>query len=177
MAGGGATLGPNGWTCNEITPDPPRVNGHGVPYVLAQSSAPSAVTGTTGETTLVTIPIAAGSFVTSGQRLRVSFNATCTNNANAKTFRARLGGTQILQLSSSFTSMSGGRVYFDLVATGAAAQKCLNGVASYGTAAGASVGTSAINMAAAQSLTLTCQLAVGTDTFQIEDYSAEVLNS
>ncbi|MBN3738078.1 hypothetical protein [Burkholderia sp. Tr-20355] len=155
-----------------ITPGgtPTRAN-----YVLASSSASSSVTGTTSEATLATAQIPANTLASPGARLRVTLSVTCTNNANAKTLRARLAAVQALQLSSSFSNVTGGRVYFDIVATSSAAQKCMSGVASYSTAAGAAVTAMAVDMTQAQSLTLTAQLATSTDTFQLEEYTVEIL--
>lgn len=175
MPGGGATLGPTGWTCTEITAN----NGGGIglkpPGVLAESSAPLPVTGSTSEVIVLTVPIPAKAFVAPGTRLRVTGSATLTNSANTKTFRARLAGFQVIGLTALFTSTAGARFLFEIVATGSAAQKTLNGVTSFGNSASAAEVATTVDMTQQQNLTLSVQLQLGTESFQIEDCLVELL--
>jgi len=61
------------------------------------------LTGTTTETTLLTIPIKGG-VMGLGTRLYEAAFFTTTNNANVKTFRAKIGGSTIATTTSSNTN-------------------------------------------------------------------------
>jgi hypothetical protein len=64
------------------------------------------LTGTTTETTLLTIPIKGGLMGLRGRLIEIAF-FTMTNNANIKTFRAKIGGSTIATGTSSSLSSTG----------------------------------------------------------------------
>ena len=69
-------------------------------------SSTVSLTGTTTETTLLTIPIKGG-LMGLGTRLNEAAFFTMTNNANVKTFRAKIGGSTIATATSSSLATTG----------------------------------------------------------------------
>ena len=69
-------------------------------------SSTVSLTGTTTETTLLTIPIKGGLMGLGGRLYEIAFFAM-TNNANVKTFRAKIGGSTIATATSSSLATTG----------------------------------------------------------------------
>ena len=69
-------------------------------------SSTVSLTGTTTETTLLTIPIKGG-LMGLGTRLQEIAFFAMTNNANVKTFRAKIGGSTIATATSSSLATTG----------------------------------------------------------------------
>ena len=166
-----ATLGAQGW---DIT-NPPRKGS----VVLASSAAPVSLTGTTVESVMALVNIPPSGIAQHG-RGRVKTFWQMTSNTNAKTPRIRLGGLAGIELangnittavpfatlSGEFMNAGGGNIiYFqDWLAGGNVA------------AIGGTGGTVAMNMALAQPLVITGQLAAPGDTLTLLGYSFEALN-
>ncbi|MGQ7937348.1 hypothetical protein [Paraburkholderia sp. D1E] len=169
MAGGGASLGASGWTCNQITPDPPQVNGHLSPYTIGESAVPTSVTGTVAETTLATIPIPAGALGLNGA-LRVTVFSTNTNNANNKTLSLRLGGTLVQATVRTTTSNQG----MSLIGANRGAA---NSQIWFQPAQGGQLTTlsTAVDTSQNQNLTITATLGNAADSVVLESYLVEVL--
>lgn len=145
-----------------------------VPNVIAQSGLAQSVTGTTSELVLATIPIPAGVLLAHG-RIRLWFTTTSTNNANVKTVKAKLNGS-VIGAAAVITS-TGTQVYHVDVVNGT------NRTTNYGqiafTAGSAASQTgAALNVDTTQPLvvTITGQLATGTDNITLNAYSLETLN-
>lgn len=155
-------------------------------YSLGQSTAPkqlnttgtaAALTGTTNETVLATITIPAGAIGANGH-VEVTALFSCTNTANVKTARVRLGGIAgTILYAPAITSTAG--IFFErhfYNRNSASSQ-----IVSYGTASANSFTTSTtafptatVDTTAAVDLVLTGQLASGTDTMTLEAYSVEI---
>ena len=149
--------------------------GYQSPGVVAQSGTASSVTGTTSETILATIPIPGGALGPHGS-LRITTLWSYTNSANNKSLRVNMGGT----------------VWFFQVQTTTASAQALtmirnrgavNSQIGYAISTGSVLGstsvanpTAAINTAAAQSITITGQLATSTETITLESYTVEIIN-
>lgn len=144
--------------------------------VLAASTQISSHTGDTSETILATITIPAGKMGANG-RILLSFVATCTENANAKTLRVRLGGIGGTgYLGNSLANFETARTELEIVNVNSeSSQK--GWVASFGTfgTSTATPVTSAIDTSAETTLLITGQLTNGGDTISVESYLAQVL--
>lgn len=145
--------------------------------VLAQSAVPASVTGTVAETVLATVAIPAMAAGVAGGKIRITVDTTQTANADAKTVRLRLAGSQIWGGSSIFLSTSGSKFAAEVWIVGSNSQKTMaNITTTYGGAATGAMVTSAVDMTQPQNLTITGQLATSTDSLQIEGYTVEILN-
>jgi len=147
--------------------------------ILGASAVAASLTGTLTETTLATVPIAAGVMGLNGI-LRVTTLWTVTNSANNKTLFVKLGG-------------AGGTGYFSRVVTAVASvSNCTlirnrNSQASqiaFFNGGGASGGwgdngsantTGTINTATAQDLVIRGQLANVGETITLESYLVELI--
>ncbi|EPR09758.1 hypothetical protein M527_06420 [Sphingobium indicum IP26] len=144
------------------------------PQIVAQSAVAASVTGTTTETTLATVSILGGTVGANG-RLRITTLWSYTNNANSKSFRLRLGGTQIWSRAEG--SSDSARHSAEMANRNSQSSQ----VTSSGSGGGgwgpvtATVTTTAIDTSATQSLTITAQLANSGDTATLEAYIVELL--
>lgn len=144
------------------------------PQTVAQSSVAVPLTGSTTETTLATISIRGGSLGANG-RLRITTLWSFTNNANSKTFRVKLGGTQIWSRAES-ANLSAHHMIAMSNRNSASSQVTNSGSTGGGWGpVGASVATTAINTASTQNLTITGELVNSADTLTLESYLVEVL--
>jgi hypothetical protein len=141
--------------------------------VAGTGAAQTAVTGNTNENTTVSFVVPAGSIGPNGE-LRISGMLTLTNNANNKTIRVKYGATTLW--TASPTSAASFR--FDIVLANRNSQSSqvnsFSSSTSYGNSANA-VGTSSIDFSADQTITITLQLATGTDSMTLEQYRAVVV--
>lgn len=71
-------------------------------FLLGQQLTAASVTGTLTETTLFTLPVPGNTMGANGI-LDITWMTTCTNNANAKTFKIKLGSTTFRSTSPSST--------------------------------------------------------------------------
>jgi hypothetical protein len=146
-----------------------------VPCVLSQSGQSVALTGTTSETVLATIPIPAGALRRHG-RIRIWATGAITSNANTKTIKIKIGSTVVGGIVTAGTGVS----TFDIeanVVNGATPNSNFGSVIAFmGSTvqqAGANVGANMLN---ASTLTITGQLGTGTDTITLNAYTVEVFN-
>lgn len=149
-----------------------KSNGLSIPALLAQSAAPAILTSTTSETTLATVAIPANTFV-AGSVCRVSALFSCTQSANSKTFRMRLGGTLLVGTTTTTSTAGTFWMQADVFFPSASSQVCPP-IGSSGAVFGAP-NTASINMAQAQSLTLSAALGLSTETITLLGYSVQVL--
>lgn len=140
--------------------------------ILAQSGAPSSVTGTATETTLASITIPGGMLGANGM-LKITPVFSATNNVNTKTMRVRFAGNSLVaQGAASFASAQ-------LMAqirnrNSLSSQGTFNALNGFGTSA-SSFSASAVDTSVDQVVTITGTLAVTTDTLTLEGYTVEVL--
>lgn len=95
-------IGENGILCRGNGTDWVRMH----PVNLYNLATPVALTGTTSETTLLTIPIKGGLMGLRGRLYEIAV-FSMTNNANVKTFRAKIGGSTIASATSSSLATTG----------------------------------------------------------------------
>ncbi|WP_213768996.1 hypothetical protein [Caballeronia sp. dw_19] len=176
MAGGGATLGPDGWITNPITPD---FNGGGIAGlksvgVLAQSYAPIRMSGTTVETVLATVIVPGGAMGPNGS-VRVTSLWSFNNTANAKSLFIRLAGNQLRTApGTNFASRSD---VFSVQNRGTLASQVSPSSASgpYGTSSGL-VTTLSLDTSIDQPITFAGLLTVASEWMTLEGYTVELLN-
>lgn len=147
-----------------------------LPFPLGKSGVAASVTGTTSETTLATINVPAGAMGPNGQ-LRITMLWNYTNSANTKTLRIRLGGTVLITAAPTTTA---GLYTQTLIANRNSASSQIIAPNAVGTtnawgATGTAGGAAALNTANALDITLTAQLALGTETATLDAYLVELI--
>ena len=136
-------------------------------------SAPVVLTGSTSVVTLATITIPAGLLGANG-KLKIYPLWSTTNNANVKTLRATFSGSTCTTMTSQSVPNNSGLVIIRNT-NSESAQKTSSGlVAGIGSSFG-SIASTTIDTTAATTITITGQLAVGTDTLTLEDLFIEVV--
>jgi hypothetical protein len=146
--------------------------------LIAAFGAAATVTGTTNETTLATIPLAASTMGKNGI-LRVTTFWTANNSAGAKTPRVRLGGAAGTTWNPS--SMSGATIAQEAVAhiinrnSESSQIGYVSGLSGLDGVAASALKTGTENTANPLDLLITGQLATGTDTLTLEAYFVESL--
>lgn len=145
--------------------------------VLATSGNPVAHTGDTADTTLASILIPGGCMGPRGA-LRMTLLFSCTDSTNAKTFHARLGGSNdvlgFYQVTAAGTSaVTFQRTVFNSGDEGH--QTYLSGWGTYGQTGG-SLTSKTIDTSQDQYLNISAQLALGTETVTLDGYTIEVLH-
>lgn len=150
----------------------------GVPYVISQSFTAVSTAADTSENIAATISIPANALGTNGA-IRLTWRATCTNNANVKTMRVRLGGVGgTVLFTLAITSTAGGAGYLYVANTNSASAQTawsqwqVNGSTSL---AGVNATTAAIDTTSATTLVITFEKATGSDTTTLTGYIAELI--
>lgn len=142
--------------------------------VLANSAEAVSGAADTNENTLATVSIPAGAMGANGT-LRVTTKWTATNNANSKTVRYKLGGTQF---GAGFVNSAATLVHMVMIDNRNAANSQIghnNNSTAFGTSSTAFT-TGTVDTSAAQDLIITAQKATGTDTMTLESYTVEVIH-
>ena len=143
------------------------------PIKIFSLSAPVSLTGSTSAVTLATITIPAGLLGANG-KLKIYPLWSTTNNANVKTLRAVLSGITCTTMTSQSVPNNSGLLIIRNI-NSESAQKCSSGlVAGIGASSG-SIASPTVDTSAATTITITGQLAVGTDTLTLEDLFVEVV--
>lgn len=134
-----------------------------------EGSAPaqSSHTGDTAETTLATFSVAAGHGLTAGSIVLVSFLATMTNNANAKTFKVKIGSSAFVNLNVPSVATWQKQVPIILRSTSSEVVFPVNNSNTWGSTGGA-ISTFTEDLSGAFTITITGTLGSGTDTMSIE---------
>ncbi len=142
------------------------------PIKIFSLSAPVVLTGSTSGVTLATITIPAGLMGANG-KLKIYPLWATTNNANIKTLRAIFSGSTCTTMTSQSVPNNSGLVIIRNT-NSESAQKTSSGlVAGIGSSFG-SIASTTIDTSAATTITITGQLAVGTDTLTLEDLFVEL---
>ena len=142
------------------------------PIKIFSLSAPVPLTSSTSVATLATITIPAGLLGANG-KLKIYPLWATTNNANVKTLRVNIGGLLCTTMVSQNVPNNSGLVIIRNT-NNEAAQKCSSGlVAGIGSSSG-SIAAPTVDTSAATTITITGQLAVGTDTLTLEDLFVEL---
>ncbi len=143
------------------------------PIKIFSLSAPVVLTGSTSGVTLATIIIPAGLLGANG-KLKIYPLWSTTNNANFKTLRAVFGGSVCTTMISQSVPNNSGLVIIRNI-NSESVQKCSSGlVAGIGSSSG-SISSPTVDTTAATNITISGQLAVGTDTLTLEDLFVEVV--
>ena len=143
------------------------------PIKIFSLSAPVSLTGSTSVVTLATITIPAGLLGANG-KLKIYPLWATTNNANVKTLRAIFSGSTCTTMTSQSVPNNSGLLIIRNI-NSESVQKCSSGlVAGIGSSSG-SIASLTVDTSAATTLTITGQLAVGTDTMTLEDLFVEVV--
>lgn len=162
-------VGENGILCRGNGTKWVRLN----PIKVFSLSAPVSLTGSTSVVTLATVTIPAGLLGANG-KLKIYPLWSTTNNANIKTLRAIFSGSTCTTMTSQSVPNNSGLVIIRNT-NSESAQKCSSGlVAGIGSSVG-SIAVLAIDTTAATTITISGQLAVGTDTLTLEDLFVEVV--
>ena len=143
------------------------------PIKVFSLSAPVVLKDTTLATTLAIITIPAGLIGANG-KLKIYPLWATTNNANIKTLRLNIGGMLCsTMVSQSIPNNSGLLIIRNI--NSESVQKCSSGlVAGIGASSG-SIASPTVDTSAATNITISGQLAVGTDTLTLEDLFVEVV--
>jgi hypothetical protein len=136
-------------------------------YVLGQSAVQVSHTGDTTETTLATILVPGGSVGANGQ-IVIDYDFTLTGTS-AKTLRFKLGGTTLFTSSRTTPTLDKGTIVIRN-RNGTASQRASLLAVTSSAAAAASVTTATVDTTADQNITITGQLALGTESFTLEAY-------
>ena len=132
-----------------------------------------ALTGTTSETTLLTVNIPAGLIGISG-KVKMYPLYSMTNNANSKVLRVRLGGSQAFYTAVSNSSHSSALIIIRNIGS-ESVQKSSTGVVSGLGNTGTALNTLAIDTSVATTITVTGQLANSADTMTLEGFFMEIV--
>jgi len=145
----------------------------------SKSAVATALTGTTAETVLATFNIP-GKLLGANGEIELEYDATETNNANAKTVTVRLGGlagTALLTHNTNTVNGRSGRVTIGL-RNSHASQRARGYVATDAAALTSVAGsTGTVDTSADQALVITGTLAVGGDTLTLEKFKMRFYKS
>jgi len=136
-------------------------------------TAAVALTGTTVETTLVTITIPAGLIGANGKVKLYPLWST-TNNANTKTLRVKFPSNTVYTAPASNTVHVGGLVIIRNLGS-ESIQRVSSGMLAGLGGTISSIAHATVNTSAATTITITGQLAVGTDTMTLESFFVEIV--
>jgi hypothetical protein len=143
------------------------------PIKIFSLSAPFSSYGSTSVVTLATITIPAGLLGANG-KLKIYPLWSTTNNANQKTLRLNFGGVLCSTMTSQSVPNNSGLLIIRNT-NSESAQKCSSGlVAGIGSSFG-SIASPTVDTSAETTITITGQLAAGTDTMTLEDLFIEVV--
>lgn len=144
------------------------------PRIRGSSAVAVPLTGSTAETTLATIDIGAGLLGLDGI-IDVDMVLSWTNSANNKTIKAKYGGAIFSQ--NVVTTTASGRFQAALQNRDSAASQVSAAASNPGSGTNSSaVVTLTIDSSVAQTLTITGQLALGTETLTLERYTVRTVS-
>jgi len=144
----------------------------GTPYVIKSYGAANSITGVTVETTAATIAIPANSIGPNGS-ITIHSIVSATNNANAKVFRVRYGGTSFVAISmASQASLNNEIKIYNRNATNSQIAPA-SITTSYGVTTAANI-TGAIDTTTNQDITITLAPTNAADTMTLEAYTVEI---
>lgn len=138
--------------------------------ILQRSGSASSVTGTTGQTTLATIPVPA---LGMNSVLRITTAWTFPNSGNSKTLGIQLGGQTLrnfIQAGSGAAQENWNDMVFNRGATNS--QLAVLAISSGGNVSDQNA--LAVDTSVPTSMTITGQLALGTETLTLQAYCVEL---
>jgi len=147
-------------------------------YILGKSAVAVAGANDTNENTLATINVPAGAMGANGA-ISIQMRFTLTSNANAKTIRVRLGGSggDILY-TESITNTGIGQIEVRIANVNAT--NVQKGASFSAKGSGSVIATAltsgAQDTTASKDLLITVQKGTGTDTMQLEEYTAILMS-
>ena len=147
------------------------------PYLLARSAGSVAGPADTAENIVATITVPK---IGPNGMIRLSCQVSCTNNANAKTFRVRLGGIGgTIHAEVALASTTGGTFVTTIRnQNSVSAQKAfMHGATNVGVIKVWGETSNTQDTDAAPTLVVTLLKATGGDTFTLENFTAEVFPS
>jgi len=136
-------------------------------------TAAVALTGTTSETTLLTVNIPASLIGASG-KVKMYPLYSMTNNANAKSLRVKLGGSMAFYTAVSNSSHSSALVIIRNIGSESVQKSSTSVVSGLGNI-GVALTTLAIDTSVATTITVTGQLANSADTMTLEGFFMEIV--
>jgi hypothetical protein len=135
-------------------------------------ATPSTHTGNTSETTLATIALPALGI---NDRVEVEWLVSYTNNANNKTFRTKLDGTQFQQLNLTTQQSYRLQTMFQNRASASSQVALAAGITTGGWGGGSAAATTmTVDTSTSKNITITVHLASGTDSATLESYNINV---
>jgi hypothetical protein len=148
------------------------------PYVLAQSGVAVPLTGVTDETILATITVPANTLGANGS-IRITAGFSYTSSTNAKTPRIKFGGASGMLLFGPAITTANAQVVAQVSvhnrnSTSSQVSGYNTGTATFSTNTVAPI-TGAFDTTQAQTILITGQLAVGTETLTLERYTVEIV--
>lgn len=145
------------------------------PVLLGASAVAMALTGTTSEAVMATVPVPAGAMGLNGG-LKVEAIWGITNSANAKVMRTRLGGLAGTSLGSTSLTANASYAESRIIRNrnSASAQVSYLGTGGTGSTT-AAIGVASINSAVAQDLVLTGAPANAADSITLQSYEVWLL--
>jgi hypothetical protein len=148
------------------------------PYVLAQSGVAVPLTGVTDETILATITVPANTLGANGS-IRITAGFSYTSSTNTKTPRIKFGGASGMLLFGPAITTANAQVVAQVSVHNRNSQNSqissyTSGTSTYSTST-TSPATGTIDTTQAQTILITGQLAVGTETLTLERYTVEVI--
>ena len=130
------------------------------------------LTGTTSETTLLTVNIPDGLIGISG-KVKMYPLYSMTNNANSKTLRVKLGGSTAFSTSVGSSSQSSALVIIRNIGSESVQKSATTVVSGLGNNS-ATLTTLAIDTSVTTTIVVTGQLANSADTMTLEDFFMEI---
>lgn len=145
--------------------------------VLAQSAQAVTLTGSTGETTLASLTIPAGTLKTDGGLL-VFTQWTMTGSTNAKTKRIKLGSTSFLNLATTTNTILTYARDLHILARGRSSQISMGATITGGAVGQQSIAatTGTENLDSDLTLAITGQLASAGESLVLEAYRVTLFN-
>jgi len=136
-------------------------------------TAAVALTGTTSETTLLTVNIPASLIGASG-KVKMYPLYSMTNNANSKVLRVKLGGSMAFYAATSNSSHSSALVIIRNIGSESVQKSSTTVVSGLGNT-GTALNTLAIDTSVATTITVTGQLTNSADTMTLEGFFMEIV--
>lgn len=159
---------------SRVVQDPASVKGSVIQRVIHKWTVGASHTGNTNETSVYSWAMP-GSTVVAGDIVRITSYVSFTNNANAKNYRVKFGGTTYTNIG--YTSVGAAKYQTDIIVRGTTSQlTCQStGNSNGGWSTSSNGNSSAENTAGSITIDFTWQLANGSDTATLEAVTIEVL--
>lgn len=159
---------------SRVVQDPASVKGGSIQRIAYKWTVGAGHTGNTSETSVHSWAMP-GSTVVAGDIVRITSYVSFTNNANAKNYRVKFGGTTYTNIG--YTSVGAAKYQTDIIVRGTTSQlTCQStGNSNGGWSTSSNGNSSTENTAGSITIDFTWQLANGSDTATLEAVTIEVL--